>query len=122
MLILISKIFALLLALLVVARSITDYKSKKESLLMTLLWIAIWLAIVSIAMFPELLQQTLHLFGGNRTGLGTIFGMAIIFSLFICYRVYVKSHRLEKQLKDMVKNSALEKLEKKTSKKAKKNK
>ena len=112
MLILISKIFAIVLALLVLARSITDYRTRKESLSMTAVWVIIWLAIVVAAVNPNLIQLTLKTLGGDRTGLGTLFSMAIVFLLFITYRVYVKTHRIEKQINDLIKNSALEKISK----------
>ena len=103
----IAKIFASLFALLVIARSITDYKNKKESLTMTVFWVVIWFAISVFAFFPHVVDFLIKFLGGDKTGLGTIFGMAIIFVLFICYRIYIKANRIEKKLETMVRQYAL---------------
>ncbi len=94
----IAKTFATIFALLVIARSIVDYKNKKESLTMTIFWIILWFAIIILTYFPKIIDYSIRLLGGDKTGLGTIFGMAIIFVLFICYRVYVKANRIEKKV------------------------
>lgn len=79
---------------------------------MTMFWIAIWLAVISITFFPAVITKTIDALGGDRTGLGTIFGMAIVFILFISYRVYVKSHRIEKQVNKIARTIALQDLKK----------
>lgn len=107
MIIIIAKVFALVLALLVVARSITDFRNKRESLQMTIFWIIVWVAVVILAVFPSFINIVISALGGSRTGLGTIFGMAIVFVLFISYRIYVKANRIEKQLEIVSRQYAL---------------
>ncbi len=92
----IAKIFATVLGLLVISRSFIDFKRKKESFTMTVFWILIWAGILALAYYPNLVDELIKQTGGQRTGIGTVFGMAIAFVLFINYRIYVKANRVEK--------------------------
>lgn len=116
MILIIAKVFAIILALLVVARSMTDYRTKNESLQMTVFWIFIWLAVVTVAVYPVLIDKAISVLGGSRTGLGTIFGMAIVFVLFICYRIYIKAGRVEKNLNALIRANALRDIKEKAKK------
>jgi hypothetical protein len=114
-----AKIFAILLSVLVIARSITDYKNKKESLEMTAFWVVIWSLIIVVAYYPNLVDKLIALVGGNRTGLGTIFGMGLVFVLFITYRIYIKANRIEKNLDLLSRNFSLLGLKRNKGKKTK---
>jgi hypothetical protein len=46
-------------------------------------------------------------FGGNRTGIGTVFGMGLIFVMFVSYRIYIKANRIEKNLNEISRKFAL---------------
>ncbi len=105
--VLIAQIFATILAVLVFGRLFTDYKNKKESLQMTLFWTIVWLAILIFSYYPILIEKLITLLGGKRTGLGTVFGMGLVFVLFINYRTYVKAHRVEKALNELSRRLAL---------------
>lgn len=114
-----AKIFAIILSILVIARSITDYRNKKESLEMTAFWIIIWAGIIVFAYYPNLIDKLIEGLGGSRTGLGTIFGMGLVFVLFISYRIYVKANRIEKNLDLLARNFTLHELKTKDKKKRK---
>lgn len=111
--IIVAQILATVFALVVISRSIVDYKNKKESLQMTAFWIIVWLAIAVIAFFPSTIDTAIRLFGGNKTGLGTVFGMGLVFIMFVSYRIYVKANRIEKNLEIIVRRYALMGLESK---------
>lgn len=108
----IAKVFATILSILVISRSIIDFRAKKESLQMTVFWITIWSGIIAVSYWPTLIDKFIELTGGEKTGLGTVFGMAIIFLLFINYRVYVKANRVEKMVQKMTRKVALQNVEK----------
>lgn len=105
--IILAKVFAAVFALVVFSRSIVDYRARKESLQMTIFWLVIWLGIAAIAFFPILVDKTIEAFGGNRSGLGTVFGMALVFVMFISYRIYVKANRVEKHLYEVARKYSL---------------
>jgi len=116
----IAKIFAAILGLFVIARAISDYRSKRESLTMTVFWILVWGSIITIAFFPSLVDWLIAASGGERTGIGTVFGMAIALVLFVSYRVYVKSNRVEKALVKLSRAIAFDKLKAQQKTKGKK--
>lgn len=103
----IAKIFAAVFAIIVLSRSIVDYRDRKESLEMTVFWIVIWLLISAIAFFPTIVDHAIVLFGGNRSGLGTVFGIGLVFVMFISYRIYIKANRIEKHLGEISRKYAL---------------
>lgn len=110
--ILISKIFATVLALLVITRTLNDYKKRNENLQMTLFWIILWLIIIILAYYPILIEVISHKLNLGSTDLGTLSAIGMVFLLFVTYRVYAKSHRVEKQVESLTRKIALEKLEK----------
>ena len=113
----VAKLFAALLSIVVIARSIVDYKEKKESFQMTAFWVVVWLVIAGIAFFPSVVNSAIKMFGGDKTGLGTIFGMGLIFVMFISYRIYVKTNRVEKTVNEITRIISLRDIGKKIRKK-----
>jgi len=100
--IILTKILAVFLALLVISKSFYDYKKKQESLTTFLFWSAAWAGIVYVAINPSVFYKFLINLGNENIGMGTFVGIAFIFLFFITYRVYVKAHRLEQKIKDIV--------------------
>jgi len=98
MIIIFTKIFSLVLAVVVISRSISDFRSRKESLIMAIFWSAIWLAIAVLAFYPQLIDIIADRLD-NRTGIGTFNGIALVFIMFVCYRIYAKAHRVEQGLR-----------------------
>lgn len=113
----IARILATVFALIVLSRSIVDYKDKKESLQMTIFWVMVWLAIATIAFFPSIVDAGIRMFGGDKSGLGTIFGMGLVFVLFISYRIYIKANRNEKTVNELSRIISLWDIGKKTKRK-----
>ena len=107
MFVIVSKIFALILAVTVFAKSYLDFRSRTESLRVFLFWTITWASIVVIALFPSIIDAIISFAGGGRAGLGTFFGMAIVFLFFIVYRVYVKIGRIEQKLTMTIQELAL---------------
>jgi hypothetical protein len=107
MFVLAAKIFSVLLAAIVVSKSYVDFRAKMESLPIFLFWVFTWTAIVVVAVFPSIIDLLISSFGGGRTGLGTFFGMALVFLFFIVYRMYVRINRLEQNLMKTIQEIAL---------------
>lgn len=97
-----SKIIAILLAILVITKTIYDYKKHQEVLLTMMFWIAAWICIVYISLKPDILYNLMTTSSRSGVGIGTVFGIAFIFLFFVTYRIYVKANRLEQKIKDMV--------------------
>ncbi|MEX1052141.1 MAG: DUF2304 domain-containing protein [Patescibacteria group bacterium] len=103
MLFAIARIFVVAFTVLIVAKSYLSYRSRHESLVMTIFWIVTWLIITAITFFPQLIDLVID---NQRAegGIGTILGIGLIFIYFVIYRVYVKADRVEKQLAKLVRD------------------
>lgn len=108
----ILKILSLILGLVVITKTIHDYKKKKESFIMFLFWMIIWIAIIILGMFPLLIDRINLIIGGAGSGVNTFIGAAIVFLFFITYRVYTKANRIERQIHDMVMKLGLKNIDK----------
>lgn len=107
MFVVISKIFSLLLASIAISKSYVDFRSRRESVQMFVLWTITWLAIVTVSLRPTIITILLSRGGGNA-GIGTFLGMGIVFLFFLLYRVYVKLERLEQKITNLVQEIALD--------------
>ncbi|MEI8061170.1 MAG: DUF2304 domain-containing protein [Candidatus Berkelbacteria bacterium] len=100
--IIITKIIAILLALMVISKTFSDYKKHRESLTMFLFWTLAWLFIAYVALRPTIFYTFVTKMSDEHIGSGTFVGIAFIFLFFITYRVYIKANRLEQQIRDIV--------------------
>jgi hypothetical protein len=107
MFVLASQVFALILAGIVFAKSYVDLRTRTESLPVFLFWTATWVMIVVVALFPFIIDYIIGVAGEGRAGLGTFFGMAIVFLFFVVYRTYAKLERVEKKLTMAIQELAL---------------
>ena len=106
MFLLFARVFSIVLALIAISKSYVDFKERKESVQMFLLWTLIWVGIVIVAMFPDLVATVVSA-GGGSVGIGTFLGMAIVFLFFLVYRMYVRTEVLEHKLTLVVRELAL---------------
>jgi hypothetical protein len=102
-----AQIFSVVLAGIAISKSYVDFRAKVESLPIFIFWIVTWIMIVVIALFPSIIDLLISSFGGGRTGLGTFFGMALVFLFFIVYRMYLKIERIERNLVKTIQEFAL---------------
>lgn len=105
------KLLALIVAGTILSKTYFDFKKKRETLSMFLFWTITWLAVAVFAIWPELYFKAEKFLGGFGLGAGTFLGLVFVFILFISYRVYVKAHRLERQLRDLVMKLGLKEIE-----------
>ncbi len=110
MLLLIARIIAIILALLVISKTYLDYRKQNENRIMLIFWIIVWLGVIAVAAYPDMLE--IIIVHSGRTGLGTVFGLAVVFILFLVYRVYIKSNRIERQMTRMVRELGLKNINK----------
>ena len=102
----VGRIFAVVLAGIAISKSYVDFRSRKESAQMFLLWTLIWLGIVVVALYPTIIDRMLAA-GGGRAGVGTFLGMALVFLFFLVYRMYVRLEGLEQKLTLAIQELAL---------------
>jgi hypothetical protein len=107
MFVLVSQIFSVLLAVIVISKSYVDFRARVESFRIFFFWLVTWTVIVVVALFPSIIDVAIATFGGGRAGLGTFFGMALVFLFFIVYRMYIKIERIQKHLTKTIQELAL---------------
>jgi hypothetical protein len=107
MFVLFSKVFSVLLALIVISKSYVDFRARAESFRVFLFWLVTWTAIVVVALFPSLIDVLISAFGGGSGGVGTFLGMALVFLFFVVYRVYMKLERMQQNLTKTIQELAL---------------
>ena len=107
MFLIVSKVFSVLLAAIAVSKSYVDFRARVESLQMFILWTVTWTMIVLVALFPSIVDVIIAFSGSGRAGLGTVFGMGLVFLFFVVYRIYVKLERLEQRLTKTIQELAL---------------
>src|SRR2546427_10703101 len=107
MLSLTSKIFSILLPGIALSKIDFDFRGLLEAFPMFVFWTVTCLLIVSFALFPSLVDILLSFSGTERAGLGTFFGMALVFLYFVVYRIYVKLERIEQNLTKTIQELAL---------------
>lgn len=104
MLVLISQAFSLLLAVIAISKSYVDFRARRESLQMFVLWTLMWGGIVLVALVPAVIDVLL---GGSNAGVGRFLGMAVVFLFFLLYRVYARVERMEQKITTLVQEVAL---------------
>lgn len=101
------RILVAILGIFVISKTWSDYRAKKESWVMFLFWVIIWLVVIILAFFPSIIDYVLKTFGTSKDGIGTFLGIGIVLLLFISYRLYLKSERIERQITKLVQDLAL---------------
>lgn len=107
MFVLAAQIFSVILAAVAITKSYLGFRAKVESLQLFLFWVAVWMAIVIVALFPSIVDVIIANFGSGHAGLGTFFGMALVFLFFVVYRLYLKLERMEQNLTKTIQELAL---------------
>lgn len=95
------------MAAVAITKSYLGFRAKVESAQIFFLWVAAWVAIVVVALVPSIVDVAIAHFGGGRAGLGTFFGMALVFLFFVVYRMYLKLERIERNLTKAIQELAL---------------
>ena len=87
-------------------RTYISFRQARFSLNFFLLWVFLWLAILSAVIYPNILTGLAHLVGiGRGVDLGIYF--AIIALLYLVYQLFVRVRDLESQITTLVKKTAL---------------
>lgn len=103
----IVKIVVTMFALFVLVKSYDEYRSRREPWPVFLFWMAVWAAVLMFAYFPRIADWLQVHALGPQAGLGTVIGVAIVFLLFLSYRIYLKAERLEQDLNQLTSDIAL---------------
>lgn len=103
----IAQVAGGIMVLFVLAHSYDDYRRGKESWQIFVFWSVASLAIMAVTLFPQIITWTIEQLGGQRTGLGTIFGLGLVFLFYLSYRIFLKADRIEKRFTKLIQDIAL---------------
>lgn len=110
--ILAAKALALILGIIAISKSYHDFRKKEEGLTMFLFWLTTWSAIIVVTLYPILIDKFNALVGDQGSSINTFLGASIVALFFVVYRIYIKAHRIERQLHTIVMKLGLKELDK----------
>lgn len=104
------QIIGLFIGGLALSKTIADYHKRKESRVMFAFWLLVWLTVITITLFPKLTELIRNYLLGPGQSIGTMIGIGMIFLLFLIYRIYLKTERVERILQEHASDLALRKI------------
>ena len=104
---LLYKFIVPFVALAFIVYSLNQYKQGKNTLLESLLWSLIWLAIASLAIFPDFITERLAQIFGIKSNINAIIFLGLGILFFIQYNLFVAIKRQNKTITELVKKIAL---------------
>ncbi|NCO44260.1 DUF2304 family protein [Candidatus Berkelbacteria bacterium] len=97
----------LAIVVLALTKTVADYHRKRESRVMFTFWMSIWIATIILTLFPETTFIAKNYLLGPNQSIGSIIGTGMIFLLFLVYRIYLKTERVERLLREHATELAL---------------
>lgn len=103
----IGKVVVIGLAFVVISKSYLDFRRGREGWPMFLFWSAVWLSLVVIMLFPQIIDYISLKISNHQTSIGALFGIGFAFLLFLVYRIYIKAARVEFQLAQLIRQVSI---------------
>jgi hypothetical protein len=100
--ILLARLISIILGIIVISKTYLDYKKQHSGIAVFLFWAVAWLAIITVSIYPIIIDKINNAVGDNTSGVTALFAMSFVFLFFVTYRVYTKANRLEQKLQDLV--------------------
>lgn len=106
------QVIGVFIASLAISKLVADFRARKESRIMFTFWFCLWITVVTFVLYPDLTIYIKNWLLGPQQSVGTITGIGLVFLLFLIYRIYVKSERVERLLREHATKLAIKDLEK----------
>ncbi len=107
----ILKAIAVLLGLVSIIKTYIDYRKKREPLVMFLFWLLLWVIVITVLVYPLLIEQLASFTRDTTVTIGSLTAMAFVFMLYLVYRVYTKAARIEYQQTQLIRKLGLKRAE-----------
>jgi hypothetical protein len=101
------QIIAIILGLIAILYSIIRFRNGMMSVGMLLLWIIIWLIIITISLYPNDTNY-LAIYTGIGRGLDFVLILGILLSFYLIFKMYNKIENIEEELTDLVRELAIQ--------------
>jgi len=106
------QIIAIIFALFALSRVVLRLKERKVTVKEFILWFIIWVALIVVAFFPEVLVFFGDL-SGFRRGMDLMIFLSVGLLFYLVFRIYVKLDEQEKEITKLVREISFKKVKKK---------
>ncbi|MEM3373704.1 MAG: DUF2304 family protein [Candidatus Woesearchaeota archaeon] len=104
----IIQIIAILFFSFAASRAILRAKDKKITLLELFFWLGIWIGLIFVVFFPNILTKVASFIGIGR-GVDVLVYSSIVILFYLLFRLYVKLEEVEMEITKLVRENALRK-------------
>lgn len=102
------QIIALLFFSFAASRAVLRAKDKKINLIELLFWLSIWLGLIIVVFFPQILSNIASILGIGR-GVDVLVYSSISILFYLIFRLYIKLEETEMEITKLVREIALRK-------------
>jgi len=95
------------LAVLMIIKTVADFKKNKVTLLIFFFWLVLWLTIIAVAILPQITGLLDKLLSGENRGLDAIVYFSIFFIFFILFKIISKLERIDREITEIIRHLAL---------------
>ncbi|MGC9516969.1 MAG: DUF2304 domain-containing protein [Methanomicrobiales archaeon] len=103
----IYQVVGVVIGIIAIIISLLRFKEGKTSMGMLIIWIAIWLIIISVSIFPESTSILANMFGIGR-GLDLALILGLIGCYYLIFKIYTMIENLENEITKLVREIALQ--------------
>ena len=104
----IFQILIIIVAIVVIYKSILKLMKKEISTLLFILWLILWLIVVTIDIFPNSIAYIANLVGVGR-GVDLILYLSVIAIFYFLFRINLRQNKIDKKISQIVRHNAKEK-------------
>ncbi len=101
MVLFLGRLFGLIIGLITILQTWQDFKKRRITLLPAIFWLVVWTVIIIFSVSPTLLDFLIQKTGG-KTGFGTILGIGLVTSLFLMYKIYLRTEILNSRINTLI--------------------
>lgn len=96
----------IILIILTLVKTAANFKKNKISLPTFLFWLALWLIILVVAIFPQVTGFLANLLGVKR-GVDVIIYFSVICIFFILFRIVIRLEKMKQEITEIVRHLSL---------------
>ena len=93
----IFQILIIIVAIFVIYKSVLKLIKKEISILLFALWLGLWIIIVAIDIYPNLIAYVANLVGVGR-GVDLILYLSVIAIFYFLFRINVRQNQIDKKI------------------------
>lgn len=100
------QILAIGLIILILIKTVADFKKKKFTLSAFVFWMSLWIIILVVAVLPQVTGFFARLLGVGR-GIDVVVYFSILFILFILFKIITSLEKMNREITEIIRHLAL---------------